>query len=297
MTTLVGCWFWKQTIIGHPSGTINFPGEDRSAAARWGLLDVVGIGLFWLFAQSSVALIAVFATGISAEQLIDHPEVMTWVAWSAGFAQVTTMAFAWWYLCIQYNYAARDFGMADGQNWPGIVAGARGFAMWIPIVWLIQFLMVQIIDYQHPTIDSLVKQPQPLEMLQLWFGAVIVAPIVEEFLFRGVLQGWLQRLGRPVAGELPESILLGSRDRKEFDIPSLTESPGRPLHWPAILVTSLIFALMHASQGPAPVALFVLSLGIGYLYQRTGSLLACIVMHMLLNFFTLTLIALETAGY
>lgn len=295
-TALLGIWLWNQVIAKFRSGVIDIPGEDRSAVARWGLLDVMGIGFLWIFAQASVVTFAVFTTGIPAEEITSHPDVMTKVGLCSGIAQLAVIAIAFWYLCIQYRYSVSDFGLAAGQNRTGIMAGLKGFAMWIPVVWLVQLLMVQFMEYTHPTIESLGKQPQTLEVIQLWFGAAIVAPIVEEFLFRGVLQGWIQRIGRPLDGEKPESIFLGSRERDKIDIPSSKKDNGRPVHIGAIVATSLIFALMHASQGPAPVALFVLSIGIGYLYQRTGSLLACIVMHMLLNFVTLTLISLESIG-
>jgi len=54
-------------------------------------------------------------------------------------------------------------------------------------------------------------------------------------------------------------------------------------NWFAIVITSLIFAMMHFGQGLAPIPLFGLSLLLGYLYQRTGSLLPCIGLHMLNN--------------
>jgi membrane protease YdiL (CAAX protease family) len=67
----------------------------------------------------------------------------------------------------------------------------------------------------------------------------------------------------------------------------------------AIVLTSLIFAALHAAQWPAPIPLFVLALGLGVVYQRTGSLLAPICMHALFNgFSTLMLfhVALDRPG-
>lgn len=58
---------------------------------------------------------------------------------------------------------------------------------------------------------------------------------------------------------------------------------NRTRDWVAIVITSLIFAMMHFGQGLAPIPLFGLSLLLGYLYQRTGSLLPCIGLHMLNN--------------
>jgi membrane protease YdiL (CAAX protease family) len=54
-------------------------------------------------------------------------------------------------------------------------------------------------------------------------------------------------------------------------------------NWIAIILTSLIFAMMHLGQGLAPIPLFGLSILLGYLYQRTGSLAPCIGLHMLNN--------------
>ena len=79
---------------------------------------------------------------------------------------------------------------------------------------------------------------------------------------------------------------------------SLDQPPGDPVDNPnnvpmrpvlpllgvvPICISSLVFALLHVGQGAAPIPLFVLALGLGYLYQRTGQLLPCIIVHMLLN--------------
>ncbi len=39
------------------------------------------------------------------------------------------------------------------------------------------------------------------------------------------------------------------------------DPPGR--HWTGIVLTSVLFAYVHAPQWPAPIALFVLSMVIG----------------------------------
>ena len=70
--------------------------------------------------------------------------------------------------------------------------------------------------------------------------------------------------------------------------------------WAAIVLTSLLFALMHLGQGLAPIPLFGMSILLGYLYQRTGSLLPCIGLHMLNNgysvfWLTMQILAGETA--
>ncbi|MFT7642674.1 MAG: membrane protease YdiL (CAAX protease family), partial [Pirellulaceae bacterium] len=63
-----------------------------------------------------------------------------------------------------------------------------------------------------------------------------------------------------------------------------------------ILGSSAIFALMHFSHGPDPIPLFFLSIGIGYVYQRTHRILPCILIHMLLNGFSILLLWLQLFG-
>ena len=57
-----------------------------------------------------------------------------------------------------------------------------------------------------------------------------------------------------------------------------------------ILCSAALFAVMHYSHGPDPVALFVLALGLGYVYQRTHRWLPCVVTHFCLNATTMAML-------
>lgn len=85
------------------------------------------------------------------------------------------------------------------------------------------------------------------------FGIISIAlmgPLLEELLFRGAIQGILQR--------------------------------HYPRPWLAIIVASLIFGLVHMNWAQIPYA-FILGMLFGWLYYRTGSLLPCIAGHVLNN--------------
>jgi membrane protease YdiL (CAAX protease family) len=51
----------------------------------------------------------------------------------------------------------------------------------------------------------------------------------------------------------------------------------------ANIIVSLIFAVLHAPVWPTPIPLFFLSIGLGILYQRTGSILGPTALHMTFN--------------
>jgi membrane protease YdiL (CAAX protease family) len=55
---------------------------------------------------------------------------------------------------------------------------------------------------------------------------------------------------------------------------------------PPIITTSVLFALLHVGQMPAPFAIFALSIALGLLAQRTGRLTASITLHALFNGFS-----------
>jgi membrane protease YdiL (CAAX protease family) len=105
----------------------------------------------------------------------------------------------------------------------------------------------------HSTLQLLHDGPADRWKVLMSALVVIGAPVLEEVMYRGLLQRTI--------------ISTGMRA------------------WPAIVVTSLMFAAMHinAAQPHAVVTLFVLSLVFGWAFQRTGRLLAPIAMHIAFN--------------
>lgn len=77
----------------------------------------------------------------------------------------------------------------------------------------------------------------------------LLAPVLEELLFRGAIQSELQLKYKP---------------------------------WGAILISSLLFGVVHLNPAQIPFA-FMLGMMFGWLYYRTGSLLPGIVGHVLNN--------------
>jgi membrane protease YdiL (CAAX protease family) len=116
----------------------------------------------------------------------------------------------------------------------------------------------------HNTLAQLADAPVGPWLVVMSIQVVLVAPVLEEVLYRGILQRTLTSL------EL-----------------------GR---WTGIIITSIIFVAMHvgAAQWHALPALFVLSLGFGWVYERTGRLAAPIAMHVMFNALNLALALLIT---
>lgn len=89
-------------------------------------------------------------------------------------------------------------------------------------------------------------------------SAALVAPIAEELFFRGILQTALAR-AFPVRP--------GSNYHRRY----------------AIIMAGTLFGLMHTSTPHYVPALIVLGILLGYLYEKRGSLVTPILVHMLFN--------------
>jgi membrane protease YdiL (CAAX protease family) len=114
-------------------------------------------------------------------------------------------------------------------------------------------------DYILPQHDVLVLLDQP-EMpgwvpAVLWLSAVVIAPVAEELFFRGVCQTALNHVFRR--------------------------------RWLSTVIVGLAFGLAHFPQPHVVAPLIVLGLILGYVYERTGSLVAPITMHLLFNLKTM----------
>lgn len=80
--------------------------------------------------------------------------------------------------------------------------------------------------------------------------AIVVAPLEEEIIFRGLLY------------------------------PPLHRKVGRVL---AIVITSLIWTQTHFENLPTSIAIFIIGIILGWLYSRSGSLLTTIILHSFKN--------------
>ena len=123
----------------------------------------------------------------------------------------------------------------------------------------------QLVPYRHPIIDFLATHRDALSLAVVFLSAVVVAPIAEEFFFRRVLQGWLQK-------RLPQWGGMG-----------------------AIAIASLAFGLAHVGQGLAWMPLVLFGMAVGYLAKQTGSIVPGIIVHSLFNAVSVGLVLLQTS--
>ncbi len=129
------------------------------------------------------------------------------------------------------------------------------FALW-PLYMLATSVVAVLSQYLLPWVDQNQMQEvgfqdinQPWEYVMAFFGLVILPPLAEELMFRGYLLGRLREKLKP---------------------------------WTAAIFVSIVFGLIHG-QWNVGIDVFVLSLFLCYLRERTGSIWAGVVLHALKN--------------
>jgi uncharacterized protein len=134
----------------------------------------------------------------------------------------------------------------------GLVIGVGGFGVLVLALGALFQLFGDVDAPQQQALDD--AAVGGVDALLAVVLAVMIAPVLEELVFRGALHGAL-------------------RDRVGV--------------WPAALLSSAVFAIIHleiVTSSPAfLVQLFLLGLVFVWLYERTGNLLAPVVAHLVFN--------------
>lgn len=140
-------------------------------------------------------------------------------------------------------------------QWAELQLAGRAFLAALLPVFAVNFV-VQGLGFRDPEKQHLLFQflkafPSATAMAWVVLTAVFLAPLVEELLFRVILQNWLTRkLGASRAVPLVA-----------IAFALMHWSPGRPDHWPLL-----------------PLALIL-----GYVYERRRRYLTCVAVHALFN--------------
>jgi hypothetical protein len=180
----------------------------------------------------------------------------------AGFALLGTFGIegsAWIFIFIflgLHKINWRDaFGLRSPDLKKSMMLAVGVLAVTLPVVWLLQsFFGVALEKIGVPVENQRVVEIF-LGIKSFWFRvcfgffAVVIAPVVEEFVFRGMLYPFVKQLGSPRA---------------------------------ALFGVSAIFAGIHFDAGTF-VPLFALALALTWLYEKTDCLLAPITAHSLFN--------------
>lgn len=251
------------------AGSLPLDAREPVPAARPGYVDLLLTLAFALFTLG----VCIVAGGVAMEvvkrltglqtSLTDGPTQLVAMLLIQGVWWAVVMAFLYYVLVLKYGLS-----FADGLDWHPVGRTlpylAGGFALAIMVTALANVLPMP--DEPSP-MEALLEEAKRFMPLFVVFG-VLIAPAVEEVVFRGYVYGILERAhGSTVA----------------------------------IVATAGLFAAPHSSQYGGRwqilLILFLVGVALGVIRARTGSTLATTYVHAAYNgTFMLALIAAEVAG-
>lgn len=147
------------------------------------------------------------------------------------------------------------FGFGRGGTMSPLILGAGMAVIFLPVGKGLQYVSLKLIEAGHgqAPVQEAVKMLQdahsPESRVAQVFFAVMLAPVAEEMLFRGILYPAI----------------------KQFKLPRV-----------ALFSTAILFAAAHENP-PIFLPLMVLGLALALLYEKTGNLLAPITAHAVFN--------------
>lgn len=228
---------------------------------------------------------------------------------------------AW--IAVRYRASLREIGIVPGRVGTDILLGLTASVMLLPLVIGMQSLLTLMINYEHSTMTQVTTHQSGAVIAAAFLSAGIAAPFLEEYLYRVFLQGWIDKFmnglwivrhstDKDAEFQQAAWVVIGGRDShqlelREQDRAASTDDPdpsppnakprsskSRPLmmRMVPVIMASTLFALAHFGQGPAPIPLFFFAVGVGSLFAFTQRALPCIVVHLVLNFWSLTILTI-----
>jgi uncharacterized protein len=150
----------------------------------------------------------------------------------------------------------RAFGLRPTSRVKTVAAGMAVGLMALPVMWLLQMVSQHVMEWLHfkPVAQAAVTELQNSnlsvpEIVLFGLFTILLAPIAEEALFRGILYPTIKQAGHP--------------------------------RW-ALWGTSLLFGIMHLNMVTL-VPLVFLAVILTYLYESSDSLLTPIATHSMFN--------------
>ena len=303
------------------------PFEPRQSVP-WDLRYLSAVFVLFFFITPIIGVIVVhshFGVSLGEQLPEDSAEVLTWSLASAAIGTLLSGALSVLLLKLGARASWFDLGLRANRVLSDIGLGVLAFVVVTPPVYLLHILLSLFYAKEHPIVEMISDHGTP--GLWLWgtVATVIAAPLVEEIIFRLVLQGWLERraIERLQAGRPQEEFQTAPDAAEEAEAPDVSsgegapESTENPYESPAVVtpnpvlepdrvtikdrlmiepiaISSFVFAAVHFGHGAAPISLFFLAIALGYLYQRTHRILPCIIVHMLFNSVSMGLLWLES---
>lgn len=228
--------------------------------AKWNMWDVCKVVILFLFFGYMIILSEAFLARIFPVFKTDNFRMMV----NSSILDTLAVLFIAYFTVFQYKEPLAALGLSTSNFLKNVFYGVVGYIALLPILVLILAIIAFIINItryvpaRQPVVELFLKEKGVAFLTYSSLFAAIVGPIIEELFFRGFLYGALKKY-------------IG-------------------IFW-AMTATAGLFAALHAHiVGFFPI--MALGMLLAYIYEKTGSLVSSITVHMIHNFSMVLLVFL-----
>ena len=209
------------------------------------------VGACFILSQALLTVVVGILGAVGVDLRVVNQAVLTTVLGGVIYLVTVVMAIGLPWLIKKNKTTREELGMTRWPEWLDLLLAPAGFFVYILLSALLTFIAMQLpfFDADQVQETGFSQISQQYEFVLAFIMLVIIAPVAEEILFRGYLLG---KLRQHVAT------------------------------WLAILVTSILFAVVHGAWNVG-VDVFALSIILCLLRIISKSLWPSILLHMLKN--------------
>ncbi len=228
--------------------------EIRSSSplrAKWDMWDVCKVVILFLFFGYMLILSEAFLSRVFPVFKTDNFRMMV----NSSILDVLAVVFIIYFTVIYYKEPLAALGISAKNFLKNVAYGVVGYIALVPVLILMLVIIALIINItkyvpeRQPVVELFLKEKGVAFLTYSSLFAAIIGPIIEELFFRGFLYGALKKY-------------IG-------------------IFW-AMLVTAILFAALHAHiVGFFPI--MALGMLLAYIYEKTGTLVSSVTVHMIHN--------------
>jgi membrane protease YdiL (CAAX protease family) len=219
--------------------------------AKWNIWDVCKAAILFLFFGYTLILSEAFLSRIFPLFKSDNFRMIL----NSSILDALAVIFIIYFTVIQYKEPLAALGISARNFLKNVFYGVVGYIALIPVLILILVIIASLINVtkyvpeRQPVVELFLKEKGVAFLTYSSLFAAIIGPIIEELFFRGFMYGALKKY-------------VG-------------------IFW-AMVVTASLFAALHAHiVGFFPI--MALGMLLAYLYEKTGTLVSSITVHMIHN--------------
>lgn len=263
---LIGLFFGTILLIKFlmqtQKGKSIIPKTTGAAQIHWDVLDVIKVVIIFMFFGTTFSI---FETVILIALNLKQPDTRLDMILHTLLGDILGFLFILYFVCVKYKQKIVALGLSIKRFFINIWIGVVGYVTFLPLLFglfLAVLWIATLLKYEpppEPIMELFFEETRAKVLVVLTVLVSLIGPAIEEVFFRGFLYSAIKKRFGPIL---------------------------------AMLLSATLFSFLHTSVlGFLPI----MSLGIllAYLYERSGSLVPSITVHIVHNSLLTALIFLS----